>query len=207
MYDICSIWKEIQVKIPTDYFSLQYCLYEGCCHDVSLNPVSVFVMEYHDSSNIKFRSYITHIINYVKDDVTALFSQKKNTRDVAFIAMIDEILNSRKPLDLYDRKWCKGLWRTGPSFLWIHTSDMVHLILCYHLNCWTEIDTHEHFVALKFENRYINDILCKRWFNSSPPSAAYMRQWIRTLVQIMACRLFGAKPLPEPMLVYCQLDS
>ena len=23
----------------------------------------------------------------------------------------------------------------------------------------------------------------------------------------MACRLFSAKPLPEPMLVYCQLDS
>ena len=23
----------------------------------------------------------------------------------------------------------------------------------------------------------------------------------------MACRLFGAKPLPEPMLAYCQLDS
>ena len=22
----------------------------------------------------------------------------------------------------------------------------------------------------------------------------------------MACRLFGAKPLPEPMLTYCQLD-
>ena len=22
----------------------------------------------------------------------------------------------------------------------------------------------------------------------------------------MACRLFGAKPLPEPMLAYCQLD-
>ena len=28
-----------------------------------------------------------------------------------------------------------------------------------------------------------------------------------SLVQIMACRLFGAKPLPEPMVVYCQLDS
>ena len=26
-------------------------------------------------------------------------------------------------------------------------------------------------------------------------------------VQVMACHLFGAKPLPEPMLVYCQLDS
>ena len=45
-------------------------------------------------------------------------------------------------------------------------------------------------------------------FNSSSPSAAYMRQWtVSTLVQIMACRLFGAKPLPEPMLAYCQFDS
>ena len=37
--------------------------------------------------------------------------------------------------------------------------------------------------------------------NSSPPSAAYMRQWTGSaLVQIMACRLFDAKPLSEPML-------
>ena len=44
-------------------------------------------------------------------------------------------------------------------------------------------------------------------FNSSPPSAAYMGQWIGSaLVQIMVCRLFGTKPLPEPMLGYCQLD-
>ena len=26
------------------------------------------------------------------------------------------------------------------------------------------------------------------------------------LIRVMACRLFGAKPLPEPMLAYCQLD-
>ena len=44
--------------------------------------------------------------------------------------------------------------------------------------------------------------------NSSPPSAAYMRQWTGpSSVQVMACRLFGAKPLPEPMMAYCQLDS
>ena len=44
-------------------------------------------------------------------------------------------------------------------------------------------------------------------FNSSPPSTAYMRQgtW-STLVQEMAGRLVGAKPLPEPMMNYCQLD-
>ena len=41
----------------------------------------------------------------------------------------------------------------------------------------------------------------------SPLCAAYMRQWTGwALVQIMACRLFGAKPLPEPMLIYCQFD-
>ena len=37
--------------------------------------------------------------------------------------------------------------------------------------------------------------------NGSPPSAVYMRQWMGlALVQIMACRLFGAKPLSIPML-------
>ena len=44
-------------------------------------------------------------------------------------------------------------------------------------------------------------------FNSFPPSNAYMCQWIGLeLVQIMACRLFGAKPLSKLMLGYCQLD-
>ena len=43
--------------------------------------------------------------------------------------------------------------------------------------------------------------------NSSPPSAAYMCQWSGlALVQIMACHLFGTKPLSKPMLGYCQLD-
>ena len=43
--------------------------------------------------------------------------------------------------------------------------------------------------------------------DSSPPSAAYMHQWIESgLVQIMARRLFGVKPLSKPMLGYCQLD-
>ena len=42
---------------------------------------------------------------------------------------------------------------------------------------------------------------------SSPPSAAYIRQWIGSaLVQIMACHLTGGKPLSEPMLTYCQWD-
>ena len=44
-------------------------------------------------------------------------------------------------------------------------------------------------------------------FNSSPPSAANMRQWIRSaLLQIMAHHLIGAKPLSKPMPGYCWLD-
>ena len=43
---------------------------------------------------------------------------------------------------------------------------------------------------------------------SSPLSVAYTRQWTgSSLVQVMARRLFGAEPLPEPMQAYCQLDS
>ena len=43
--------------------------------------------------------------------------------------------------------------------------------------------------------------------NPSPSFVAYMRQLFRSaLVQIMACRLFGAKLLSKPMLGYCQLD-
>ena len=72
---------------------------------------------------------------------------------------------------------------------------------------------------LLWEDRYTNNMetkarvahlltSCKHsLFNSSPPSDIYMCQWIGlVLVQIMACRLFGAKPLSEPMLGYCQLD-
>ena len=47
----------------------------------------------------------------------------------------------------------------------------------------------------------------KTFCYSSPFSAAYMHQWIwSAFVQIMACRLFDAKPLAKPMLGYCQLD-
>ena len=40
------------------------------------------------------------------------------------------------------------------------------------------------------------------------PSAAYIcvSEYRSALVQIMACRLLGVKPLSEPMLGYCQLD-
>ena len=57
-----------------------------------------------------------------------------------------------------------------------------------------------------YHNQLIN-VQINEVFNSSPPSAAYMRPWIGSaLVQIMACRIFGAKPLSKPLLGYCQLQ-
>ena len=48
---------------------------------------------------------------------------------------------------------------------------------------------------------------CINGINSYPPSATCMCQWIGSaLVQIMVCRLFGAKLLSKLMLGYCQLD-
>ena len=45
------------------------------------------------------------------------------------------------------------------------------------------------------------------YINSLRPSDTYTSQYDKpSLVQIMACRLFGAKPLSEPMLPYCQLN-
>ena len=51
------------------------------------------------------------------------------------------------------------------------------------------------------------DEMCHWIFNSSSPSAAYMPQWTGSaMVQVMACCLISAKPLPESMHTYCQLD-
>ena len=50
--------------------------------------------------------------------------------------------------------------------------------------------------------RYITRII-----NPSKPSAYMCHKTTPSFVQIMACRLFGAKPLLEPILDYCQLDA
>ena len=60
---------------------------------------------------------------------------------------------------------------------------------------------HTKYVSLMMGR---NCALCV--LNLLRPSDAYMRQQTKpSLVQIMACRLVGAKSLSEPTLVYCQL--
>ena len=73
--------------------------------------------------------------------------------------------------------------------LYISKIQYVHLVGCIMSSLWVLQDM-------------------SSFINSSPLSAAYMHwsTW-SPLVQVMACRLFGTKPLPEPMLTYSQLDS
>ena len=60
------------------------------------------------------------------------------------------------------------------------------------------------WVPFQSTKRNLNYVITS--INSSSHSTPFMRQWIwSALVQIMACRQFGAKPLSKPMLVYCQL--
>ena len=64
---------------------------------------------------------------------------------------------------------------------------------------------------LRHDSFWTNESAKKKSFlediNPSRLSDAYMRQYpMPSLVPIMACRLFGAKPLSEPMLDYCQPD-
>ena len=90
----------------------------------------------------------------------------------------------------------------------------------------TVLDTNSKpFASSKFlhklmlSNKFLSvDIIQNGWRNlakyrsarrvdSSPPSAAYIRRWtVSALVQVMACRLGGAKPLSEPMMTYCPWD-
>ena len=53
------------------------------------------------------------------------------------------------------------------------------------------------------------DILFRtQWVNSSRLNDAYVRQCpITSLVQMVACRLRGAKPLLEPMLISYNIDT
>ena len=68
---------------------------------------------------------------------------------------------------------------------------------------------HWHNKSMEFCQNVAKCLFSKSWLlTHHTPSVTYMRQWIgRALVQVMVCRLFDAKPLPEAMVTYCQLRT
>ena len=85
--------------------------------------------------------------------------------------------------------------------------------------CWHKVATSYGIIRFKwvkqgcdwyvaYNQYHITHVVLIQPINSSPPSDTYMHQWTgSTMVQVMACRLVGAKPLHEPMLTFRELDS
>ena len=92
----------------------------------------------------------------------------------------------------FDLRWLNG-WvnKREPGDLRHHRAHYDVTVMIHHCNMGT---------GWKTAARWLPQNLIK----SLRPSDAYMRRWTgSSSVQIMACRLFGAKPLSEPMLEYC----
>ena len=123
------------------------------------------------------------------------------------------------PLKLYT----KYLTHTTKDMYFIQTQKFMRSLSSQRETCnnhWLGTYTKVSLPIFAMVNWMIGNISFIPWFsgwlgnisfirvNSFPPSAAYMHQWTdSSLAQVMACRLIGAKPLPEPMLAYCQLDT
>ena len=76
----------------------------------------------------------------------------------------------------------------------------------FHIIAWCCLDDKPlpEPMLTRFCDALWNSVTGPPCFNPLRPRDAYMRhQTCPSLVQIMACRLVGAKPLSEPMLEYC----
>ena len=63
----------------------------------------------------------------------------------------------------------------------------------------------QYVIQIMINNQHNSPETLTVIFNLSPPSPAYMRQWAGSaLIQVNACHLFGAEPLPVPVLTCCQ---
>ena len=87
------------------------------------------------------------------------------------------------------------LWHISGIHLTIKVTDLIQYLKLYVKTWLLYCFTKEWFLTL------VGNIIFLR------PRYAYMRQrTMPSLLQIMACRLYGANPLSEPMLNHCYSD-
>ena len=104
------------------------------------------------------------------------------------------------------------MWLLIPWLLVLPGHDLPRMTLkgfCLRLPVQPVMEILSYYITVLFWAMIIawRDFSHNVFYQLITPSAAYMRQWIvSALVQIMACGLYGAKPLSEPMLDYYQLD-
>ena len=91
----------------------------------------------------------------------------------------------------------KGQWRGALMFS----------LICVWINDW--VNNPEAGDFRRYRAHYdVTVMTCTLWISVSiSPSTANIRQWIGSvLVQIIACRLFGTKPLFKPLLGLCNRE-
>ena len=112
-------------------------------------------------------------------------------------------LSQKQHLTPADALATDGSWSSIDTiFTWLHLFNITVFHVRYdhfitHI-LHNTTDCRQKFVPWN-ESLYWVSPFCLHCINSSPPSATCMRQWMESaLVQIMDCRLFGAKPLSKP---------
>ena len=101
------------------------------------------------------------------------------------------------------------------AIIWTNEYFVLYLRFEHYVHCYTTQVKTQIWETLHSPSTYnrvtesciLHDIYIPVWCNllrdssnSSPTNAAYKHKWIGSaLVQIMVCRLFGTKPLSEPM--------
>ena len=117
---------------------------------------------------------------------------------MAYMLMIEKRYNLAS--NGFKNVFCTNLWLV--DFNKVHGGIFAKEMW---LHCWYARVAPLALKSISVKSMYY--VMC-RYVNTSSPGAAYMHQWIRlALAKIMACCLFSIKPLSEPMLGYCQLDT
>ena len=90
-----------------------------------------------------------------------------------------------------------------------NTEDWINWKLIIHQELWhvcVPLGQYDSMLG-QIQYEFQHSLAWAKLVNSSHLSATYMWQWSGSvLLQVMTCRLFGTKPLPEPMLTHCHFD-
>ena len=111
-----------------------------------------------------------------------------------------------------------ALWGYGTDAfwdLWNGSIDMCTFVYSFSIIQWNELYVYGLYNILNYNvlitihqmKYFISSYIDHTLINSLRSSAAYMlRSTKPSLIKIVACRLFGTKPLYERILIYCQLN-
>ena len=168
--------------------------------DFKMNQLTYTVAK-NDTSD--FSLYFSLSLLRQAGDMTGLFIKRRIDAWLKRILWYGSIFHSESSIK-YTRQFLYRLFSFGyiTSSWWIQEMTFfIQPLWCFIVADKSKIfckslhyPTMKHLMLLKCTWKYINNTPTFNIIISSPASAAYMRRWTGSaLVQVMTCRLFGAK--------------